>query len=183
MEIIKTAIPCVLEIQPNVFRDRRGSFVKTFHQELFAEAAPGMTIAEQYYSVSEANVIRGLHFQLPPADHAKLVYCLTGSVLEVAVDLRVGSPTYGDNVTFELSAERGNLGFLPKGFAHGFCVLEGPATMVYNVSSVYSPENDAGLRWDSAGISWPVSNPIMSERDASLPPLAEFDSPFRFRQP
>ena len=183
MEIIKTTIPGVLEIKPKVFRDLRGTFVKTFHQQIFAEFDPDMVIAEQYYSVSEANVVRGLHFQVPPADHAKLVYCLSGAILEVAVDLRVGSPTYGQNVTFEISAELGNLGYVPKGCAHGFCVLRGPATMVYNVSSVYSPENDAGIRWDTAGVVWPYSDPIISSRDASLPAMTDFKSPFRFMEP
>src|SRR5581483_7390979 len=136
--------------------------------------------AEEYYTVSHVRVLRGLHFQVPPHDHAKLVYCAAGRVLDVALDLRVGSPAFGRHVRAELSAADGNALYLPPGLAHGFYVLEAPALMVYNQTSVYAREHDAGVRWDSAGIPWPDADPILSDRDRSFPALADFRTPFVF---
>ena len=180
LDVIETAIPGCYELQPSVLRDSRGAFVKTYHADAFREVGLCTAWAEQYHTTSAPGVLRGLHFQLPPHDHAKLVYCISGRVLDVAVDLRVGSPSYGQCVTLELSAERGNMIYLPTGLAHGFCTHEEPATLVYNVTSVYQPDSDAGIRWDSANIPWPLTNPLLSERDQSFSTLAGFDSPFVF---
>jgi dTDP-4-dehydrorhamnose 3,5-epimerase len=176
----ETGLPGCLELQPRVFEDARGRFVKVFNRELFAAHGLETSFAEEYYSSSLPGVLRGLHFQTPPHHHAKLVYCVAGRVMDVAVDLRVGSPTYGRHALVELSMERGNAIYLPSGFAHGFYVPEGEATLVYNVTTGYAPESDAGIRWDSAGIEWPDAAPVVSERDAGFPSLAEFVSPFRY---
>jgi len=161
-------------------RDARGTFVKTFHEATFAELGLRTRFTEQFYTTSMRGVLRGLHFQSPPYDHAKLVYCTAGRVLDVGVDLRRGSPTYGQHLKVELSAETGNMVYLPPGIAHGFLTIADSATLVYNVTSMYEPIADTGIRWDSAGIEWPVDTPQVSERDSRLPTLGAFDSPFDF---
>lgn len=180
MKIVKSKIFGCYEILTNIHRDLRGTFIKTFHASSFEEFGLCTHFLEEYYSVSVKNVVRGLHFQLPPDDHVKLVYCVSGIVKDVVVDIRLGSPTYGDHVSFELSAERGNLVYIPKGMAHGFCVLSDRATMVYKTSTMHSPARDSGIRWDSAGISWPDRSLIISDRDKALLRLEDFRSPFRF---
>jgi len=166
------------EIQPKVFDDARGRFVKVFHEKLFAEQGLETNFAEEYYSVSHKNVVRGLHFQLPPMDHVKMVYCVQGEVMDAVVDLRLGSPTYGQYALFHLSAAKANSIYIPKGMAHGFCTLSEQAIMVYKVSTIYSPAHDAGILWNSVGITWPISLPILSARDQSFPALADFQAPF-----
>lgn len=180
MQFISTSLPGCYEIQPRVLSDARGFFVKPFHREIFAERGLATDFAEVYYSMSHRGVLRGLHFQLPPHDHAKLVYCVAGQVLDVAVDLRVGSPTFGQFARFELSAEQANVLYLPAGLAHGFYTLSEQALMVYQVTTVYAPAHDAGIRWDSVGIPWPDSVPVLSDRDQRFPALAAFVSPFVF---
>jgi dTDP-4-dehydrorhamnose 3,5-epimerase len=178
VKIIPTTISGCFELQPKLFEDSRGRFVKVFHKQAFAELGLETAFAEEYYSISYKDVIRGLHFQLPPMDHVKMVYCVEGEVLDAVVDLRVGSPTYGHYELFELSSDKANSIYVPKGMAHGFCALSEQAIMVYKVSTVYSPEHDAGVLWNSVGISWPLELPCISDRDKSFPTLAEFKSPF-----
>ena len=125
-------------------------------------------------------MLRGLHFQTPPHGHAKLVLCLFGAVFDAVVDLRQGSPADGQFFTLELSAAKRNMLYVPKGLAHGFYVPSGEALMLYKTSTVHAPAHDAGIRWDSAGIPWPGSKPLVSARDAAFAPLAEFKSPFAF---
>lgn len=168
------------ELQPKAFDDARGRFVKVFHEQVFAALDLETNFAEEYYSVSHKNVIRGLHFQLPPMDHVKMVYCVQGEVLDVVVDLRVGSPTYGEHAIFDLSAAKANSIYIPKGMAHGFCARSEQAIMVYKVSTIYSPEHDAGLLWNSVGISWPTNAAILSARDQSFSPFDKFVSPFHY---
>lgn len=176
-----TALPGCLELRSRVFTDPRGRFVKTLHAGLFAARGLATDFVEQYYSVSARGVVRGLHLQLPPHDHAKLVYCPVGVVLDAVVDLRRGSPTFGRHALLELSAERGNAVYVPRGLAHGFLALSDDALMIYNTTSVHAPEHDGGIRWDSAGIPWPLERePVLSERDARLPALADFVTPFAF---
>ena len=165
------------ELQPKVVEDARGRFVKVFHAEAFASAGLPTEFAEEFYSVSEKNVIRGMHFQLPPMDHVKMVNCIVGEVLDVVVDLRVGSPTYGQFELFELSAAKANSLYIPKGMAHGFCARS-KAVMLYNVGTVYSPAHDVGLLWSSMGIPWPTEQPVLSKRDTLFPTLDDFISPF-----
>lgn len=173
-----TPLPGCHEIQPRVFDDARGRFVKVFHNEKFEELGLEVEFAEEYYSTSKRGVVRGMHFQLPPADHVKMVYCVRGSVFDVVVDLRKGSPTYGKAASFELSAEKGNYLYIPKGMAHGFCATSEDATLVYKVSTVYSPAHDTGVLWSSIDIDWPAAAPVMSERDQGFVPLADLKSPF-----
>jgi len=176
----ETAILGCYEIQPKVLRDDRGVFVKTFHAHEFESLGLCVDWKEQYYSTSQVGVLRGLHFQLPPHDHAKLVYCVAGTVVDVALDLRKGSPTYGKTIILELSATQGNMIYLPQGLAHGFCTPKQPATLVYNVSSVYTPDADAGIRWDSVDVLWPLQIPQLSVRDQAFPSFDGFESPFVF---
>ncbi len=179
-DIVETVIPGCRQLLPTVRGDARGRFVKVFHEESFAAAGLATGFAEQYSSRSRRGVLRGLHFQEPPFDHDKLVYCVAGTVLDVAVDLRLGSPTYGQHAMLELSAEAGNIVFVPRGLAHGVLALSEGAIIVNNTTTVYAPEADAGIAWNSAGIEWPETSPILSQRDAALPPLAEYESPFRY---
>ncbi len=176
-EIQETTIAGCFELQPIMRSDPRGKFVKTFHSDFFAANNLETEWSEQYYSVSKKGVLRGMHFQRPPHAHSKLVYCTSGTILDVVVDLRTDSPTYGDHVSIEISSGAGNILYVPKGLAHGFYALN-DATVVYNVSSVYSPENDDGILWSSIGMNWPVSPPNLSERDTKFSTLADFTSPF-----
>lgn len=181
MQINETKIPGCYEIIPTIFQDKRGSFVKTFHQNIFSDRHLETHFAEEYYSVSHRHVLRGLHFQLPPVEHAKIVYCVAGQVIDVVVDLRIGSPTHARFQTFEVSAQKANLIYIPPGLAHGFYVTSETAIMMYKVSTVYSPECDAGILWNSVGIAWPSDNPIVSERDSKFSAFSEFDSPFVYQ--
>ena len=182
MEVRETEIPGCYEIPPRLLKDVRGVFIKTFHADDFGSLGLCSDWKEQYYSTSKQGVLRGLHFQLPPHDHAKLIYCVSGSVEDVALDLRVGSPTYGKTTMFELSSEKGNMIYLPKGLAHGFCTPNEPATLVYNVSSVFKPEADTGIRWNSVSIHWSIPNPLLSDRDQAFPAFDQFESPFLFSE-
>lgn len=177
-ELTSAVLAGCFEIRPRVHVDARGSFVKVFHRDLFRAHGLETDFAEEYYSQSRRGVVRGMHFQVPPADHVKVVYCVHGEVFDVLLDLRVGSPSYGKVASFRLSAEQGNYLYIPKGVAHGFCAISETAIMVYKVGTVHDPEHEAGVRWDSIGIEWPVADPIVSERDARLPRLADFKSPF-----
>lgn len=178
MKIVATALPGCFQIITDIRRDDRGSFVKVFHEDIFRQHGLATDYAEEYYSTSQRGVIRGLHFQTPPHDHAKLVYCAQGAVLDAALDLRRGSPTYGQHITLELSADNGHMLYLPAGLAHGFCSLSEQSLMTYKVTTTYAPNNDGGVLWNSAGIVWPVQEPVMSPRDRTFPTLAEFESPF-----
>lgn len=180
MKVKDTAIPGCFEIIPSVFRDDRGSFTKTFHRGFSAEHGLVTTFAEEFYSWSRRGVLRGLHFQTPPSEQTKVVTCLSGEVLDVVVDLRVGSPTFGRYAMFTLRASEATLLYIPPGLAHGFLAISEEALMYYQVTSVHDPACDVGIRWDSAGIPWPQSEPVVSVRDAALPPMAQFVSPFCF---
>jgi dTDP-4-dehydrorhamnose 3,5-epimerase len=173
-----TKIPGCYEIQPRLLDDTRGRFVKIFNRTAFAELGLEVNFAEEYYSVSRQGVVRGMHFQIPPMDHVKIVYCVRGDIFDVVVDLRLGSPSYGKAVTFNLSAAKGNYVYIPRGLAHGFCATTESATLVYKVSTVYSPENDMGILWDSIGVTWPTCAPKLSDRDHGFIPFSAFRSSF-----
>ncbi|MDD5296583.1 MAG: dTDP-4-dehydrorhamnose 3,5-epimerase [Rhodocyclaceae bacterium] len=181
-ELRTSEIAGCFEIQPRILSDSRGRFVKVFHRDAFREFGLETDFDEEYYSVSRRGVVRGLHFQVPPKDHNKVVYCVQGEVFDVVLDLRIGSPTYGMVRSFELSADRANYIYIPSGLAHGFCVTSDVAVLVYKVSSVYSPEHDLGIRWDSVGVDWPVSVPMLSERDSGFMPFVNFESPFVYEE-
>ena len=182
MKIISTKISGCYEIFPIIHKDFRGVFVKTFHHPTFKKFGLNTIFKEEYYSTSYKNVIRGLHLQLPPHDHVKLIYCISGIVKDVVVDLRLGSPTYGKHLSINLSSEIGNMVYIPKGMAHGFCVLSKTSTLVYKTSTIHHPNKDTGIKWNSAKISWPNKSKIISERDKFFLTLKEFNSPFRFEK-
>ncbi len=180
MQFNDTKIPGCYEIIPRVLPDERGLFVKSFHRPLFAEHGLATDFAEAYYSLSRKGVLRGLHFQTPPQDHAKLVYCPAGEVLDAVVDLRAGSPTFGEYATFTLNDRSANIVYLPPGLAHGFWTLSDHALVMYQVTTVHAPEHDAGILWNSAGIPWPGDAPVISARDRSFPRLDALVTPFVF---
>jgi dTDP-4-dehydrorhamnose 3,5-epimerase/CDP-3, 6-dideoxy-D-glycero-D-glycero-4-hexulose-5-epimerase len=177
MEILKELLPGCLLLQPKRFEDQRGLFVKTYHEGLCQALGVNLDVREEFYSVSHKNVLRGMHFQLPPLAHDKLVYCTRGVVMDVLLDLRKG-PNYGKVASVELNGENAHLVFIPKGVAHGFVALTDKALMLYKTSMVHAPESDCGIRWDSFGFNWGVVEPIMSTRDQQHGVLADFVSPF-----
>jgi dTDP-4-dehydrorhamnose 3,5-epimerase len=180
VKIEATEIPGCFLMRAGRAQDARGSFVKTFHHDSFAAAGLRTDWREAYTSSSGSGVIRGMHFQLPPADHAKLVFCIAGQVLDVVVDLRRGSPTFGEHRAFRLDEADGAGVYIPTGCAHGFLSLSETSTMDYKVTSVHAPEQDSGIAYDSFGFDWPVDVPTLSDRDRRHPPLAGFETPFRF---
>jgi dTDP-4-dehydrorhamnose 3,5-epimerase len=159
--------------------DHRGSFTKTFHDANLRASGITFQLKESYYSFSKAGVIRGMHFQLPPHQHSKVVFCPQGAILDVIVDLRADADTYGQCYATVLSADNHKAYFIPEGFAHGFKALTDDAMTYYLVSSEYSKDHDTGIRYDSLDFDWEVDNPIISARDLSFPTLAHFQSPFR----
>ena len=183
MQIIinSSKIPDCYELQPKIFEDERGSFVKTFYEDVFQSHNLETHFPEEYYSVSVKNVLRGLHFQLPPQEHTKMVYCVEGEVLDVVVDLRLNSPTHGQFTTFDVSAKKANIIYIPPGLAHGFYVKSDRAIMMYKVSTVYSPNEDTGILWNSLPIPWGSDNPIISQRDQSFISFDDFKSPFLYQ--
>lgn len=171
-------LPGVYEITPFAASDRRGSFVKLFEKDVFAGNGLATSFAEEYYSVSKKGVLRGMHFQEPPAQCAKLVYCVRGAVLDAALDIRKRSLSYGRHALATLSEENRKVLYLPAGLAHGFYALTDDAVLVYKVTAGYAAAHDKGLLWNSCGIKWPSDSVIISERDAAFPTLAEYSSPF-----
>ncbi len=182
MEVKKTAIEGVYIIEPRVFEDARGYFFESFSQREFDEKIGPVTFVQDNESKSSYGVMRGLHFQRPPFTQSKLVRCVKGAVLDVAVDIRKGSPTYGQHVAVELTEENHLQFFIPKGFAHGFSVLSETAVFQYKCDEFYHPEADGGIRIldDSLGIDWriPTDHAILSEKDTKHPLLKDFESPF-----
>jgi dTDP-4-dehydrorhamnose 3,5-epimerase len=175
---IETACAGLFVLQPRVYTDARGTFVKTFHEDYFRAAGIHFVPREEFFSVSARNVLRGMHFQIPPAAHAKLVYCITGRILDVVLDLRSDSPTCGQAVSRELSAANREMFFIPPGFAHGFLSLEDETVTIYKTDFPYAPEQDVGIIWNSFGFPWPVAQPIVSERDSKFPAWSAFQTPF-----
>jgi dTDP-4-dehydrorhamnose 3,5-epimerase len=179
MQSISQPLPGVHLLQPKVFEDNRGDFVKTYHEGAFHQLGIDFKPVEEFFSTSKEGVLRGMHFQLPPHDHAKLVYCIRGSVLDVLLDLRRGSSTYGQATSAVLSRQNHHQFFIPTGIAHGFLALEEDSVMVYKTTTVHAPSADFGVRWDSFAFTWPLdTNPILSARDAAFPALTNFASPF-----
>ena len=181
MNVIKTTIEGVIIIEPSIFEDSRGYFFESFSQREFNEKVCPITFVQDNESKSSYGVMRGLHFQRPPFTQSKLVRCVKGAVLDVAVDIRKGSPTYGQHVAVELSEDNHRQFFIPKGFAHGFAVLSGTAVFQYKCDEFYHPEADGGISIldDSLGINWRIRDKaILSEKDTKHPLLKDFDSPF-----
>jgi dTDP-4-dehydrorhamnose 3,5-epimerase len=176
-EILPTSIDGVKLLKSKVHLDARGSFLKTFHAGLFVANGMDFTPREQFFSISKKNVLRGLHFQLPPSAHAKLVFCTSGRILDVVLDLRRGRNSRRVH-SCELGTEGGEMLFIPKGCAHGFLALEENSTVFYLTDSEHDPGRDSGILWNSIGFDWGISDPALSQRDAAFPELAEFSSPF-----
>ena len=182
MKVIETKIPGLLIIEPRVFRDERGYFFESYSQRDFEAQVGDVHFVQDNESMSTRGVIRGLHFQRPPFTQTKLVRVVSGTVLDIAVDIRKGSPTYGQHVAVELSGEKQRQFFIPKGFAHGFAVLSDTAVFQYKCDEFYHPEADGGIQLDdpSLGIDWriPTAEAIRSQKDLTLPLLSEIDNPF-----
>lgn len=182
MNIIKTHIEGPLIIEPRVFEDARGYFFESWSKRVFDASAGPVDFVQDNESCSSYGVIRGLHFQRPPFSQAKLVRCVRGKVLDVAVDIRKGSPTYGQHVAVELTEDNHRQFFIPHGFAHGFAVLSESAVFQYKCDNYYHPEADGGISIldGSLGIDWTIdpSGAILSEKDKRHPLLKDFDSPF-----
>ena len=160
------------------FKDERGSFIKTFNAPLFMQEGIDFELKESYFSYSNKDVIRGMHFQLPPHDHSKIVFCPRGAILDVILDLRKDSPTFGQFEAQILSEENNKAYYIPMGFAHGFKALTADAMTFYLVSSAYHQASDTGIRWDSFGFDWECNSPLVSARDKSFELLKNFSSPF-----
>ena len=179
MKLIDTDIQGVYIIEQNHKKDYRGSFVKMFQKSFFQENDLEYNFSESYYTKSKEDVIRGMHFQLPPHDHAKLITVITGTITDVILDLRKSSPTYKKYFEVELSRENRKSIYIPRGCAHGFGVLSETAITYYLVTSEHMPEHDHGIRYDSFGYDWIIENPIISERDKNLIDFLDFKSPFK----
>ena len=184
MEVIKTAIEGPVIIEPKVFGDSRGYFFESFSQRDFEAKVGKINFVQDNESMSSYGVMRGLHFQRPPYAQSKLVRCVKGRVLDVAVDIRKGSPTYGKHVAVELSEDNHRQIFIPRGFAHGFVVLSDTAVFQYKCDNFYAPQSDGGISIldESLGIDWqiPLEKALLSEKDTKHLPLKDFDSPFDY---
>lgn len=184
MEVIKTNIDGVVIIEPRVFKDERGYFFESFSQREFNEKVRPITFVQDNESKSSYGVMRGLHFQRPPYSQSKLVRCVKGAVLDVAVDIRKGSPTYGQHVAVELTEDNHRQFFIPKGFAHGFVVLSKTAVFQYKCDEFYHPEADGGISIidESLGIDWKITTDkvVLSEKDTKHPLFKDFESPFSY---
>lgn len=182
MKFTKTSIEGIVIIDPTVFGDNRGYFLESYNEKEFKEVIGKVSFVQDNESKSSKGVLRGLHFQKPPFAQAKLVRCIEGKVLDVVVDIRKNSKTYGQHFTTELSGENKKQVFIPRGFAHGFLVLSESAIFAYKVDNTYAPEHDAGIRWNDpiVNIPWGLSESevLVSKKDAQLPFFNEFDSPF-----
>ena len=184
MKVIPTEIEGVVLLEPEVFGDARGYFFESYSEQSFDRLVRPVRFVQDNESMSRYGVVRGLHFQRPPYTQSKLVRCVKGAVLDVAVDIRKGSPTYGQHVAVELTEENHRQFFVPRGFAHGFAVLSETAIFQYKCDNFYHPEADGGISIldDSLGIDWriPTEHAILSEKDTKHPLLKDFDSPFEF---
>lgn len=184
MEVIKTDIDGVFIIEPKIFEDERGYFFESFNDLEFINKIGFVDFLQDNESKSSYGVMRGLHFQKPPYTQSKLVRCVRGAVLDVAVDLREGSPTYGKHVAVELTEDNHRQLFIPKGFAHGFSVLSDEAVFQYKCDNFYHPDADGGINIldESLGIDWkiPTDKAILSEKDTKHPLLKDFITPFKY---
>jgi len=180
MQIEDTTLPGVKILTPRRFGDARGFFSESWNRRMLADHGITLDFVQDNHSVSAAQgTIRGLHFQAPPHAQAKLVRCGQGALWDVAVDIRKGSPTYGQWVGVELSAENGRQLLVPEGFLHGFVTRAPMTEIIYKCTDYYAPESDGAVAWDSCGIDWGLrDDPILSDKDANAPPLNDFDSPF-----
>ncbi|GGE55757.1 dTDP-4-dehydrorhamnose 3,5-epimerase [Pedobacter psychrotolerans] len=178
MKIVSTEFENLFIMDYSSYKDNRGEFVKTIHKQTFDEFGLESVFTESFYSVSAKDVIRGMHYQNPPEDHVKLVYVLTGAIIDVVLDIRKESITYGKYFFVELSQNNRNGIYIGKGFAHGFLALEDDTTVEYHTTTSQHKEFEAGIRYDSFGFDWKVSKPIMSDRDLAFQKFTETISLF-----
>lgn len=181
MQVSTTEFPGVLIIDPKVHRDGRGFFLESWNRERFRQAGIDADFIQDNHAYSKgAGVLRGLHFQAPPTAQSKLVWVTRGAVLDLVVDIRRGSPTFGQWGQLTLSSQNFIRLFIPKGFAHAYLTLTEETEFFYKVDAPYSPKDEGGIRWDDPdlAISWPVQHPVLSDKDAGLPRLRDFESPF-----
>ena len=180
MQIEETGVPGLKVLTPARFGDSRGFFSESWNRRRMAEQGRDLDFVQDNHSLSRApGTLRGLHFQSPPAAQDKLVRCGQGALFDVAVDIRKGSPSYGAWFGIELSAENGKQLLVPKGFLHGFVTRVPDTEVIYKCTDYYAPECDGAVAWDSCGINWEFDGtPVLSEKDAAAPALADFDSPF-----
>jgi len=186
MKFIKTEIEDVIIIEPTVYGDSRGYFFESFNQKEFEKHVGEIIFVQDNESKSTRGVLRGLHFQKPPFNQSKLVRCIEGVVLDVAVDFRKGSPTFGKHMAIELSGENKRQLFVPRGFAHGFVVLSEAATFAYKVDNWYAPESDAGILWNdpTLNIDWKIATDEvkLSQKDQNLKSFSELETPFQYKK-
>lgn len=180
MEIVKTEIKDLLIIKPKVFEDERGHFFESYNQNIFSNLGINVNFVQDNQSLSGKNVLRGLHFQNPPFAQAKLVRVIKGSVLDVAVDIRKNSPTYGKHVSIELSEKNKTMFYIPEGFAHGFLTLENNTIFTYKCTNFYNKESEGCILWNDSelNINWNVNNPIISDKDKVGTLFKDFKSNF-----
>ncbi|PKO20219.1 MAG: dTDP-4-dehydrorhamnose 3,5-epimerase [Chloroflexi bacterium HGW-Chloroflexi-1] len=182
MQVEATALPGVLVITPRVFSDPRGFFFESYSQKKFQEHGIDTVFVQDNHSRSARGTLRGLHFQLPPVAQVKLIRVVRGAIWDVAVDIRAGSPTFGQWVGMELSAENFRQLYIPIGFAHGFCVLSDEAEVLYKTSDFYSSTHEKGIAWNDPAlhVAWPLAAPLLSARDQRAGALADYlaDTPF-----
>lgn len=181
---IKTDFPGLVVIQPKIFRDERGYFLEVFSEIEFSKAEIREHFVQDNQSHSIKGVLRGLHYQTDPMAQGKLIRCIKGEIYDVAVDLRIGSPTYLKHFCITLSEINQTQVYIPSGFAHGFCTLSDTATIVYKVTKPYSPKHEKGIIWNDPklNIEWPISSPILSEKDSRLPLIDQTEHRFEYSQ-
>lgn len=174
MKFTKTAFPDVFLIEPDVFKDTRGFFMETYNQMKYAEAGIDQVFVQDNYSHSKYGILRGLHYQLKNAQ-GKLVFVITGEIFDIVVDIRIGSPRFGQWFGTHLSAENRLQIFVPEGYAHGFIVLSEGVDVIYKCTDFYTPGDEYGIFWadPSIGIDWPIKNPVLSDKDSKNPKLRE----------
>ncbi|MCU6600467.1 dTDP-4-dehydrorhamnose 3,5-epimerase [Peribacillus frigoritolerans] len=181
MKITESKLSGIKLLEPKVFGDHRGFFMESYNEIVFDELGFNVKFVQDNHSLSKnAGVIRGMHYQVNPKAQTKLIRVLTGAIYDVVIDIRKGSPTYGQWEGFILSEHNKRQLLVPKGFAHGFCTITENVNVVYKVDELYSPEHDSGIAWDDddLGIDWPISNPILSDKDSNYPKLKNADNNF-----
>lgn len=177
-EITELGIHGAYLIRGPKFEDQRGTFVKSVHQATFEKFSLEWRFPEQFYSVSKRNVLRGMHFQIPPFDQVKLVYCVSGKALDVILDLRKESPTFGKCESIELEGGDGQSVYIPRGLAHGFLSRADDTIVMYSVTSMHEAQHDRGVHWQSISFDWGITQPIVSPRDQTMPALKDLKTPF-----
>lgn len=180
MDIVKTKIEGLMILKPIVFKDIRGKFIKIFNNTFFQKNNLNIEIKETYFSLSNKNVIRGMHFQTPPYEHIKIVYVPHGKILDVVLDIRKGSPTYGEYHSIELSDVNAKILIIPKGLAHGFKSIQDNTNVTYMQTTVYMLESDVGIKYDSFGFDWQCNHAQLSQRDLNFENFNTFVTPFYY---